>query len=35
LTLKTLNDELDRDGHAEWLAKAENYFLFAGAAAEE
>jgi hypothetical protein len=28
LTLKTVNDELARLGHAERLAKASNYFLF-------
>jgi len=28
LTLKTVNDELARLGHAERLAKASNYFVF-------
>ena len=35
LSLKTVNDELARLGHAERLAKADNYFLFTGGAAEE
>ena len=35
LTLKTVNDELARLGHKERLAKADNYFLFAGGAADE
>lgn len=35
LTLKTVNDELARLGHAERLAKAENYFLFTGGAADD
>jgi hypothetical protein len=35
LTLKTVNDELARLGHKERLAKAENYFLFTGGAADE
>jgi hypothetical protein len=34
LTLKTVNDELARLGHAERLAKGDNYFLFTGGAAE-
>ena len=34
-TLKTVNDELARFGFAERLAKAGNYFLFTGGAAEE
>jgi len=35
LTLKTVNDELSRLGHKERLAKAGNYFLFTGGAADE
>ena len=35
ITLKMINDELARLGHAERLAKADNYFLFTGGAAEE
>jgi hypothetical protein len=35
LTLKTVNDELARLGHAERLAKANNYFLFTGGVADE
>jgi hypothetical protein len=35
LTLKTVNDELARLGHPERLAKAKNYFLFTGGAADE
>jgi hypothetical protein len=35
LTLKMVNDELARLGHKERLAKAENYFLFTGGAADE
>jgi hypothetical protein len=35
ITLKTVNDELARLGHAERLAKADNYFLFTGGAADE
>ena len=35
LTLKIVNDELARLGHKERLAKAENYFLFTGGAADE
>jgi hypothetical protein len=35
LTLKTVNDELARLGHKERLAKAKNYFLFTGGAADE
>jgi hypothetical protein len=35
LTLKTVNDELARLGHAERLAKANNYFLFTGGDADE
>lgn len=35
LTLKTVNDELARLGHKERLAKAGNYFLFTGGAADE
>ena len=34
LTLKTVNDELARLGHAERLAKAANYFLFTCGAAD-
>ena len=34
LTLKTVNDELARLGHAERLAKASNYFLFEGGDAD-
>jgi hypothetical protein len=30
-----VNDELARLGHAERLAKANNYFLFTGGAADE
>jgi hypothetical protein len=33
-TLKTVNDELARLGYAERLAKAGNYFLFTGGAAD-
>lgn len=35
LTLKTVNDELARLGRQERLAKAGNYFLFTGGAADE
>jgi hypothetical protein len=35
LSLKTVNDQLERLGHAERLAKAGNYFLFTGGAADE
>jgi hypothetical protein len=35
LTLKTVNDELARLGRPERLAKAGNYFLFTGGAADE
>ena len=35
LKIKTVNYELARLGHAERLAKAENYFLFTGGAADE
>ncbi|MBS1855800.1 MAG: hypothetical protein JST11_10570 [Acidobacteria bacterium] len=35
LSLKTVNDELGRLGHKERLAKAGNYFLFTGGAADE
>jgi hypothetical protein len=30
ITLMAVNDELARLGHAERLAKADNYFLFTG-----
>jgi len=35
LTLKTVNDELARLGRQERLAKAGNYFLFTGGAADD
>lgn len=35
ITLKAVNAELARLGHAERLAKANNYFLFTGDAADE
>jgi hypothetical protein len=35
LTLQSVNGELARLGHAERLAKAGNYFLFTGGAADE
>jgi hypothetical protein len=35
LTLKTVNDELARLGHAERLAKAGNHFLFTNGAADD
>jgi hypothetical protein len=35
LSLKTVNDELARLGRRERLAKAGNYFLFTGGAADE
>jgi hypothetical protein len=35
LNLKTVNDELARLGRQERLAKAGNYFLFTGGAADE
>ncbi len=35
LSLKTVNDELARLGQPERLAKAGNYFLFTGGAADE
>jgi hypothetical protein len=35
LTVKTVNDELARLGYSERLAKADNYFLFTGGAADE
>jgi hypothetical protein len=35
LTVKLVNDELARLGHKEQLAKAGNYFLFTGGAADE
>jgi hypothetical protein len=35
LTVKMVNDELARLGHKERLAKADNYFLFTGGAADE
>ena len=34
-TVKTVNDELARLGYAERLAKASNYFLFTGGAADD
>ena len=34
ITLMAVNDELARLGHAERLAKADNYFLFTGGAAD-
>jgi hypothetical protein len=34
-TLQTVNDELARLGYAERLAKAKNYFLFTGGAADD
>lgn len=35
LTVKMVNDELARLGHKERLAKAQNYFLFTGGAADD
>ena len=35
LMLKTVNDELTRLGHSERLAKADDYLLFTGGAADE
>ena len=35
MNLKIVNDELARLGHKERLAKADNYFLFTGGAADD